>query len=68
MSELNENNFNEEMAVEPKVGLKSSKKFANGTIHENGSGKFEILDRFLENNIIMLKYKWINGENEDPYS
>lgn len=45
-------------------GLKPSKKFANGTVHENGTGKFEILDRFLEDNIIMLKFKWLNGEFE----
>lgn len=45
-------------------GLKPSKKFANGSVHENGTGKFEILDRYLDNNIIMLKFKWLTGEFE----
>ncbi|MBS4214911.1 hypothetical protein [Neobacillus rhizophilus] len=50
---------------EPVFGMKPSRKFANGTIHENGSGKFQILDRFLENNVIMLKYQWLDsGEIE----
>ncbi|WP_066303949.1 hypothetical protein [Bacillus sp. FJAT-29814] len=49
----------------PEVGIKPSKKFANGTIHENASGRFQILDRFLENNVIMLKYQWLHsGEIE----
>lgn len=46
------------------VGMKPSRKFANGTVHENGSGQFEIVDRFLEDGTIMLKYKWLNGEFE----
>jgi chaperonin cofactor prefoldin len=56
--------FEEGPAQEPHLGIKPSKKFANGTIHENGSGQFKILDRYLENNIIMLKYQWLSGENE----
>lgn len=46
------------------TGLGHSKKFSEGTIHENGSGKFQILDRYIENNIIILKYQWLSGETE----
>lgn len=49
---------------EPQIGIKPSKKFANGSVHENGTGKFEILERFLENNVVMLKYRWLTGEFE----
>jgi predicted RNase H-like nuclease (RuvC/YqgF family) len=52
------------MTMSEGVGIKPSKKFANGSIHENGTGKFEILDRYLDNNVIMLKYKWLTGEFE----
>jgi hypothetical protein len=44
------------------VGMKPSKKYALGSIHENGTGRFQILDRFLEDNVIMLKYEWLTGE------
>jgi hypothetical protein len=44
------------------VGMKPSKKYAIGSVHENGTGRFEIKDRFLENNVIMLKYEWLTGE------
>ncbi|MCQ6277382.1 hypothetical protein JMM81_21170 [Bacillus sp. V3B] len=62
MSNFDKNDV--KVAKETVLGLKPSKKFANGTVHENGTGKFEILDRYLENNIIMLKYKWLTGEFE----
>ncbi|WP_108669080.1 hypothetical protein [Peribacillus acanthi] len=58
------NYFEEGNSNEPQIGMKPSKKFANGTIHENGSGRFKVLDRYLENNIIMIKYQWLTGENE----
>jgi anion-transporting ArsA/GET3 family ATPase len=54
----------EQGGFSPNIGIKPSRKYANGSIHENGSGKFEILDRYSENNIKMLKYKWLTGENE----
>lgn len=43
------------------MGLKESKKFAIGSQHENSGGKFEILDRWYEEetNTIMLKYKYL---------
>lgn len=44
------------------VGMKPSKKYALGSTHENGTGRFKILDRFIENNVIMLKYEWLTGE------
>lgn len=56
--------FEEGRAQELQLGIKPSKKYANGSIHENGSGQFKILDRYLENNIIMLKFQWLSGENE----
>lgn len=46
--------------AETKLG--KSKKFANGTIHENASGQFLILDRFLKNNVITLRFEWLTGE------
>ena len=49
------------------MGLKESKKNAIGSIHENGGGKFEILERWFdeETDTIMLKYKYLNnGEIE----
>lgn len=44
-----------------KMGLKESKKYAIGSIHENGGGKFEILRRWYEesNDAIMLEYKFL---------
>lgn len=44
------------------MGLKESKKYAIGSQHENGGGKFEIVDRWYEEetNTIMLKYKYID--------
>ncbi|WP_174732070.1 hypothetical protein [Mesobacillus harenae] len=53
-----------EMANVPTRGLKKSSKFNKGAVHENGTGKFEILDRYIEDNIIMLKYKWLSGDLE----
>ncbi|WP_097027489.1 hypothetical protein [Clostridium peptidivorans] len=45
------------------MGLKESKKYAIGSIHENGGGKFEITDRWFdeETDTIMLKYKFLEG-------
>jgi uncharacterized coiled-coil protein SlyX len=42
-------------------GIKPSKKYANGTIHENASGKFQVLDRFLDEDgkTIIIKIQWI---------
>lgn len=49
------------------MGLKESKKFAIGSIHENGGGKFEILDRWYDEatDTIMLKYKFIESDKEE---
>ena len=49
------------------MGLKESKKWEKGSIHENGGGKFEILDRWFdeESKTIMLKYKFENGTVEE---
>lgn len=49
-----------------KMGLKESKKWAIGSVHENGGGKFEILDRWYdeESDSIMLKYRYENGKVE----
>lgn len=49
-------------------GLKESKKWSVGSIHENGGGKFEILERWFDEdtNSIMLKYKFLeNGRVEE---
>jgi hypothetical protein len=41
-------------------GIKPSKKYANGTFHENASGRFQILDRFLgKDGVIYLKIQWV---------
>jgi hypothetical protein len=47
-------------------GLGASKKFANGTIHENGSGRFMILDRFADEDgsTPMLEFQWLSGDKE----
>lgn len=49
-------------------GLGTSKKYANGTIHETATGKFMVLDRYAEEddekNIPMLEYQWISGDKE----
>ncbi|EYE88166.1 hypothetical protein Q428_09410 [Fervidicella metallireducens AeB] len=43
------------------MGLKESKKFAIGSFHENGGGKFEILERWFDEktNQVMLKYRYL---------
>ena len=41
--------------------MKFSKKFALGTIHENGSGVFEIVDRYEEDGIVYLKCKYVES-------
>ena len=48
------------------VGLKESKKYAIGSKHENGGGKFEILERWYDEatETIMLKYKFEDGKEE----
>ena len=44
-------------------GLNVSKKFANGTVHENGTGQFVILDRFEgEDGRPWLKLEWLSGD------
>jgi hypothetical protein len=50
--------------VPNKDGLGTTRKYADGTIHENASGRFVILDRYLEDDTIMLKFKWLDGDNE----
>lgn len=43
------------------AGIRPSKKYANGTIHENASGRFQILDRFLgKDGIIYMKIQWLS--------
>lgn len=42
-------------------GIKPSRKYANGTIHENASGRFTVLDRFLgKDGIIYMKIQWLS--------
>lgn len=44
--------------------LGKSKKYANGSIHENASGTFQILDRYLSpEGVVMLKIEWLTGSN-----
>jgi hypothetical protein len=44
-------------------GLGESRKYANGTIHENASGKFMIKDRFMDDDgVIMLEIEWLSGD------
>lgn len=39
-----------------------SRKFANGTVHENATGMFMIMDRYLgEDNKPWLKFQWLSG-------
>jgi signal transduction histidine kinase len=46
--------------AEKQDGIKPSRKYANGTFHENASGRFQILDRFLgKDGIIYLKIQWV---------
>lgn len=47
-------------------GLGVSKKYADGTIHENATGQFMVIDRFTEDddNIPMLEFQWLTGEKE----
>lgn len=44
------------------MGLKESKKWELGSIHENGGGKFEILKRWYDTDTdtIMLEYKFLD--------
>jgi hypothetical protein len=55
--------------VANRKGLGVSKKYANGTIHENATGRFMIIDRFAEEdddkNVPILEFQWISGEKED---
>jgi hypothetical protein len=49
-------------------GIQPSKKYAVGTVHENGTGKFTILDRYLDQNdgkTIMLKIQWLDTGDID---
>lgn len=45
------------------MGLKESKKFAIGSVHENGGGKFEILKRWYDEKSenVMLEYKFLES-------
>lgn len=49
-------------------GLGVSKKYANGTIHETATGKFIVLDRFVEeddeNSNAILEFQWMSGDRE----
>ncbi|PHB23111.1 hypothetical protein COE80_19555 [Bacillus pseudomycoides] len=45
-----------------KIG--KSKKYATGKIHETGGGRIEILDRFLEDDEIMLRYRNLETNEE----
>lgn len=47
-------------------GLGISRKFADGAIHENASGQFKILDRYLDDDgtTVMLKFEWLTGDHE----
>jgi hypothetical protein len=43
--------------------LGKSKKYANGSTHENASGSFQVLDRYLsQEGIVMLKIEWLTGD------
>jgi hypothetical protein len=45
--------------------LGKTRKYKQGTIHENASGKFMIIERFMgEDNRPWLKYQWLSGLNE----
>lgn len=45
--------------------LGKTRKYIKGSIHENASGQFMILDRYLGNdNKPWLKYQWLSGVNE----
>jgi uncharacterized coiled-coil protein SlyX len=39
-----------------------SRKYPKGAVHELATGKFEILDRYKEDNRTLLEYKWLTGE------
>lgn len=44
-------------------GLGVSKKYANGTVHENGTGQFSILNRYEgEDGNAWLEYEWLTGD------
>jgi hypothetical protein len=47
-------------------GLGASKKFTKGTIHENASGRFMILDRFADEDgsTPMLEFQWLSNDKE----
>jgi hypothetical protein len=48
--------------------LGKSKKYANGSIHENATGQFQVVDRFLSNEgIVMLKIEWLTGEKAGQF-
>ena len=48
-----------------KKGLGVSRKFADGTVHENGTGRFIILNRFEgEDGAPWLEFQWLSGEKE----
>jgi hypothetical protein len=41
-------------------GIKPSRKFAKGVIHETASGKFMVLERFLKDTVLMIKIQWLD--------
>ncbi|PEJ59052.1 hypothetical protein CN692_06120 [Bacillus sp. AFS002410] len=43
-------------------GIKPSRKYATGTIHETASGKFKVLDRYLQDGVIMIKLQWLKSD------
>lgn len=46
-----------------KRGLGTSRKFADGTQHENGTGKFEIINRYEgEDGKAWLEFQWLTGD------
>jgi hypothetical protein len=45
--------------------LGKTRKYKSGSVHENASGKFMILDRYLgDDGRAWLKYQWLNGTKE----
>ncbi|AMR85262.1 hypothetical protein P4K49_30685 [Bacillus cereus] len=48
----------------PVQSLRKSKKYAIGAEHETGGGRIRILDRFLEDGEIMLRYMNLNTRKD----
>ena len=43
------------IALANREGLGVSRKYATGSVHESASGKFEITDRYKEDDLVMLE-------------